>query len=717
MVHELGHVLGLSHYDDADHCDQLRDPTVDPLRDHFTAMSYRPRAGTAACETNGDITGRDLRDLYEAYHIGPLTRVTMHKEVQATSNGRVNATFYWGAQGAQELTHNAMHVVAQRKSELGWESVASTKAFDGDGNPEEMISVIHCGGIASEYRLVGASAFRVGLNAFTEDVTHSAPMAILPGDPPSTCGAVQGSSSGTQVATGDPAHVVGVAPWDGEDADDDWCQGKDGCPEVLSASIVPAYCFTGSVTPPITYSATGGGGNTPIVAIIGGYTPPPTLKGPPPLPQCRLTKGTDNFTVTARWGSGADDPSRSVSLPVQVVARPKPVKFAIAPSAAPGTCSPGGTVSIGWQLASDSGGPVMVHAHGQSSATSPLEVVCPPGVASGSSVEVWALRQDGGGRQVTATATQPLAVGGLGTTRDCVAGQATVTYFEVSGGSGPYGYTDQNGTSYTKTSAGSSWKYGYRCPSSFGPSELSITVTDGVGRTASAPLKLDVTCTLPLSAPSLPYSETGGISSSAIDLTWSEVCAESYRVSYSPADRDGNTTRETDHPPVTIDRLQPNTVYRFTVQALAQGASSPESTPASTKTAPPPPQAAVRFDAWAGAPGGPYSVLVSWPQADGAADYEAEIIDVSPGGPIDAAVVGTAGNKECAAPTDKRTRRFCDLTAAGIYEIGVEALNGDGEASDPGSAVACLGPCAVRVSGVTTSGLRLEWEGMRPGVL
>lgn len=178
MVHELGHILGLSHYDGADHCDQLRDSSVDPLRDHFTAMSYRPRAGTTACETNGVITGRDLRDLYEAYHIGPLTDVRLDGDVRVTSSSQgsnqVTATFYWGEDGSEELSHNATHILAQRRTTSGWSTIGAATAFDWDGKRTMKMTVRDCEGLATEYRLVGSSAFRMGLNAFVDDASLAA---------------------------------------------------------------------------------------------------------------------------------------------------------------------------------------------------------------------------------------------------------------------------------------------------------------------------------------------------------------------------------------------------------------------------------------------------------------------------------------------------------------------------------------------------------------
>ena len=718
MVHELGHVLGLGDYADPDsdpsnNCDHFHDRAVDPLHDHFSVMTYA--GDTPNCRTPGVITGRDLRDFYEAYHIGPLTDVRLDGDVTVTSSNQVTATFHWGDNGAEELSHNATHILAQRKTTSGWSTIGAAKAFDNGGKRRMMMAVRDCGGLASEYRLVGSSGFRMGLSAFVDDASLAAPTASRHSVWASPCVPNLSAQALVQHPIGDPAHVTGVAVWNEPD-NKGWCDSGEACPQILSASIDHAYCLTGAVRPPISYLATGGdSGSGVTVAIVGGHVPPPTLKGLPPLPQCNLTAGAANFTVTARWGLQANAPSRSISLPVEVIARPKPVKFEIAPSAAPGTCSPGDTVSIGWKLASDSGAPLTVFAYDQSATASPLVVSCPAGVKSGSSVEVWALRHDGGGTQVTASETQPLTLSNVSHIRNCVAGEQATTYFDLAGGTGPYVYTDQLGVSRTKDHPGRTWAFGYRCPPSHGPSELTITVTDGVGRTVSAPVALNASCALPLKAPSVPFAEAGGISSGAISLAWSEVCAESYRVRFTPADLDGGDTVETDRPPVAITRLQPNTIYQFMVRALAQGESSPESVASSMKTAPPPPQAEVKFDAWSGAPGGSYSVVVSWPAVAGAAEYGGDLTDVSPGSPIDAAVIGTAGDKDCAAPNSKRALRFCGLAAEGVYEIGVEARNSDGAASDPGKAIACLGPCALEVSQVTTSGFQLSWTALEPG--
>lgn len=333
MVHELGHVLGLDDYAKRDNntdnnCDHFRNLTVDTLSDQCSVMTYP--GDTPECRAPGVITGRDLRDFYEAYHVGPLTDVSMDGDVNLSEAGVLTATFYWGANGAEELSHNARHVIAQRKTTSGWSSLGSVSAFVNGGMKQAMISIRDCGGLATEYRLVGSSAFRMGLNAFVDDGSLAPPVATMVEDPPSSCGTSSDSkesSAGVEVAIGDPTLVVGVAAWNGKDNDDDWCAGKDNCPPVLSASVTQSYCFTGAVRPTIIYSATGGqSDSSPIVGITGGYVPPPTLKGLPPVPQCHLAGMHANFTVTARWGLKADDPALSLALPARVVAKPMPVR-------------------------------------------------------------------------------------------------------------------------------------------------------------------------------------------------------------------------------------------------------------------------------------------------------------------------------------------------------------------------------------------------------
>ncbi len=75
LAHELGHILGLAHYDDdgtaGAGCKSLRDPNVNPTTDHFTVMTH----ANTPCRSELTITGRGLRDFYETYHPGPILDV------------------------------------------------------------------------------------------------------------------------------------------------------------------------------------------------------------------------------------------------------------------------------------------------------------------------------------------------------------------------------------------------------------------------------------------------------------------------------------------------------------------------------------------------------------------------------------------------------------------------------------------------------------------
>ena len=85
LVHELGHALGLSDYKD---CDELRnqgkahqDP--DPEDQHYSLMA-KHKASCRPIDEN-TITGRDLRDLYEAYHVGAITNVAADGDIYVGS--------------------------------------------------------------------------------------------------------------------------------------------------------------------------------------------------------------------------------------------------------------------------------------------------------------------------------------------------------------------------------------------------------------------------------------------------------------------------------------------------------------------------------------------------------------------------------------------------------------------------------------------------------
>ena len=78
LVHELGHVLGLSDYKT---CDGLRvlgsgAAADDPdLHDQHYALMYNAPDRLCRPLDQTTIPDRDLRDLYEAYHVAPITNV------------------------------------------------------------------------------------------------------------------------------------------------------------------------------------------------------------------------------------------------------------------------------------------------------------------------------------------------------------------------------------------------------------------------------------------------------------------------------------------------------------------------------------------------------------------------------------------------------------------------------------------------------------------
>jgi hypothetical protein len=478
------------------------------------------------------ITGRDLRDFYEAYHVGAMRNVGVTGDVEVASGGSASIRLAWEAAGVSELSHNAQQVAIFRgakntSGEIVWASqplavepltcaegrfATAGNDVDGDGDsdsdddltgdsrvdehdhcfmtgyPDGVGGVLHnipftdASGVADAYQVVGLSRADISLRKLDRELRYQ----------------------GRDYALGDFSAIVGIERFNGYDR----CggQGQAGCPEVLSAWISPQYCFAGESRPTILWRAIRDG-TGPAVAIG------------PAGQKCSHVPGERSYTVTARWAAGIDprrtiSETQSIKLPVWVYAKPKAVSFSTPPKATPASCVPGEQVRLAWTLAAGSGGPVIVHAGGSASPTSPLLFICPPG-APPATVQVLALRPDGGGSEFTIAKTQALEIVGFDSPRTCLRGADSSTSFGVKGGTKPYKYTDALGVA-NESSSTSGLAYGYRCPWQAGGT-LSVTVTDVTGRRAYASVPLKVMDWSPAPADSeLRLDPTG----SSVQMQW-----------------------------------------------------------------------------------------------------------------------------------------------------------------------------------------------------
>lgn len=280
-VHELGHVLGLRDYQE-DHsqpgdqgCERLRNgtPDVDPLNNHFSVMRNQQ---TADCWSEGVITGRDLRDFYEAYHVGAITNVSVTGLV-TLNDGTLSATLSW-RHGINQANHNASHVVILRQAagSTSWDVVTSMPI---SSTLWEM-PFTDRSGTANRYKVVGVTRGDIRRQGdFDETVTIG----------------------GVTYVEGDPTIIAGIAVWG----------GRGLRPAMLSASVSPRYCFTGgSLTVSLTPV------NTRAVSVRGADGA--TDRSTPYNADCGSVSGERSFTVTATTATA----THTISLPVNVHAQP-----------------------------------------------------------------------------------------------------------------------------------------------------------------------------------------------------------------------------------------------------------------------------------------------------------------------------------------------------------------------------------------------------------
>ncbi len=139
IIHEFGHVLGLSDYTN---CDDLRVKTgggavedPNPHDAHYSLMFNAPDRFCRPLD-QATITDRDLRDLYEAYHVGAMTNVRVQvrkfsapgERPVAVNDDILSVSLRWHSRfgvsepnGIAELQHNAERVVVfAHYPENGW---------------------------------------------------------------------------------------------------------------------------------------------------------------------------------------------------------------------------------------------------------------------------------------------------------------------------------------------------------------------------------------------------------------------------------------------------------------------------------------------------------------------------------------------------------------------------------------------------------------------
>ena len=236
LLHELGHVLGLTDYES---CEDLRrgpDKTtgldqpgdVDPLDDHFSLMRNNL---SADCRHRGAITGRDLRDLYESYRVEPITGVRLDGNAPLSAPKTLTFTLFWGTDGAAEAAHNASHIAVLRRSEGSsvWHTLGTPmKVQKAGGSVRDGLRVTDREAPAAAYKIVGLTRGDIRLQG-SFDISRQF--------------TVQGEKAGTTVtgkfAEGDPTMVVGVTSYTETGSKRIEVDG----PAVLSASLSPRYCY------------------------------------------------------------------------------------------------------------------------------------------------------------------------------------------------------------------------------------------------------------------------------------------------------------------------------------------------------------------------------------------------------------------------------------------------------------------------------------------
>ncbi|MDE2745690.1 MAG: hypothetical protein OXI41_06855 [Chloroflexota bacterium] len=509
LLHELGHVLGLTDYES---CEDLRrgpDKTtgldqpgdVEPLDDHFSLMRNNL---SADCRHRGAITGRDLRDLYESYRVEPITGVRLDGNASLGSANSLTFTLFWGTDGAAEAAHNASHIAVLRRSRGSsvWTfAITPPKVRETGGKVRESITVTDKLGAAVAYKIVGLTRGDIRLQG-SFDISRQF--------------TVQGEKAGTTVtgkfAEGDPTMVVGVASYTETGSKRIEVDG----PAVLSASLSPRYCYVNrSLAVEITPTGGAQSASKSVKGPSGGFVSGSSVS-------CGSAAGERQVTVKSEWGTGASTVTWTLTLPVKVNPSPQRVRSLAATIQPTGggtrttitSCATGETVSIQVSPAAllDD---LDVWVNDKKLDSNPLSFTCPAAMSSTDEVSVFALRGDGGrAGEMDLGILSPLTARLVQRAPHCRAGQETVARLIIQGGRPGYRYADKAGNPVQRTpgAQGHAYTYDY-LPDDWIAAALQRTLLAG-GRTPTRPRDNEQT-SAPLGIP-LPTSGPQQLSESRL---------------------------------------------------------------------------------------------------------------------------------------------------------------------------------------------------------
>ena len=376
LVHELGHVLGLSDYTTDnipgnDTCDGLvvkpgsdiADP--DPNNQHY-ALMYNAADRDCRPADQTVITGRDLRDLYEAYHVGAITNV--HLSTNATlSSGTLTVPFYWGASGIAQASHNASHVAifGRDVSTAGvpgtWTPLHDRLIFDNAKDVTAVMGLTVAAAAYDEYKIVGVTrgdnqwqGARAEPRTLATDRTFDRTVSLT---------VVPEKAKAEITATfveGDPTFVVGVE--------------AGTKPRVLSASLSPRYCWTGDDL--VVSALASGGTDGPITRLKGvgetQYTAGAT--GP-----CGSTAGMQSFGVQGEWAAAGETTLTLELDDIWLSVHDRPTALTLTQmDPRPTSCTEGREFSVGWEVAGGVGAKrVWIDGMLDADGVSPASVRCP----------------------------------------------------------------------------------------------------------------------------------------------------------------------------------------------------------------------------------------------------------------------------------------------------------------------------------------------------